>query len=152
MGKVVYKYIEPPTTPEKSVTFVRDVLFPMLGEYWDSLGESVYNKKMAFNILTFIQMWSLGSLVVVVAYENSTPVGFLLGTRYVPLLYEAAVVQTELCYSARPEVKNGLYEYLTTVVGFMNVNELWFDKDATYELSGEWKKRNEFVLTRYVKE
>lgn len=148
---ITYKYIDPPREPNDAVVVMRDTLMPLIQEYWDTKGKSVYGRDLQFNVLTFIQMWSMGSMVVVIAYEDDKPVGFLLGVRFVPLMYDSVAVQTEVCYGKRAEIEQGLFQYLTTIIHFMNINEVWVNSEALSDVTLEWPKHNTFTTTRYVK-
>lgn len=149
---VTYQYIDPPRTPEKSVDFMQNTFVPLLREYWDTRGKQIYNVDMQFNLLTFIQMWTMGSLVIIIAYDDNKPVGFFLGVRFVPILFDAAAVQTELYYGKTKEIEEGLFDYLMKIVGFMNINEIWLDSDGSRQINIPWTKRNSYTVTRYTKE
>lgn len=152
MGKIEYKYIDPPRNTEKAIDFMKNVMLPMLREYWEAEGKNIYEAEMSFNILTFIQMWNMGSLLIIIAYEDSKPVGFFIGVRFTPLLFDAAAVQVEIYYAHSKEIEDGIFDYLMKIVGFMNLNEIWLSKDPGQNPHIPWTKKNSFTVTRYVKE
>lgn len=149
---ITYKYIDPPATPEKGVQFMQDTLLPLLREYWQKKGKELYNKDMNFNVLTFVQMWFLGSLVPVIAYEDDKPVGFFIGVRFVPILYDANTLQAEVWYAPTPEIEQGMFDYLMTIIGFMNINEIRIETTEPHAPSIPWRKVDTAVTTRHIKE
>ena len=152
MGKIVYKYIDPPRGSEKATIFFRDTLIPLLHKYWDERGEKLYGAPFSLNIVPLVQTWMGNNLVLVVAYDNDQPVGFLFGVKFVPMLYNSVVLQTEIFYGQTREIEEGMVKYLSTILQFMNVNELWVNTAQGAFALGKWHQKGDFKLSRYVKE
>lgn len=153
MGKITYKYIDPPRTAEQSIAFMRDTFIPLINEYWKVKGEKTYHARQQINILSLVQMWTMGSLLIIVAYDGDKPCGFFLGVRFTPLLFDATAVQAEVYYAPDPDVEKGLFEYLMNIIHFMDINEVWIHAEAQQELGRmPWPMRNDFHIRRYVKE
>lgn len=151
MSKIRYDYVDMPKTTEEAVKFIQSTLTPLVSEYWTEHGSKIYEKPLQFNIMSFIQMWMLGGCVLIVAYDDTTPVGFLLGVRFTPMLFKAAVIQTEVWYGRTPDVERGLFEYLTSITKFMDVNEIWVMSDVGGHVTIPWEKRNTFTLDQFVR-
>lgn len=148
---VTYKFIDTPATPDKSIEFMQNTLMPLLIEYWKKQGKSIYNKELNFNIITFVQMWSMGSIVPIIAYEDGKPVGFFIGVRFVPMMYDAVALQAEVWYAPTPEIEQGMFDYLMTIIGFMNINEVRIETtDNSPKIS--WRKVTTLTTTRHIKE
>lgn len=152
MGKIVYKYIDPPRGTEKAIEFFRDTLIPLLHKYWEKRGEKLYDAPFHLNVVPLVQTWMGNSLVLVVAYDDGKPVGFLFGVKFVPMLYNSVVLQTEIFYGETKDIETGMVTYLSTIIPFMNVNELWVNAaQETFTLSG-WHRKGEIKLSRFMKE
>lgn len=151
MSKIRYEYMDMPKTTEQAVSFMQNQLMPLIDEYWDKRGKDIYEKPLRFNVMSFVQMWMLGGCVLVMAYDGDKPVGFLLGIRFTPILFKAAVVQTEVWYGVTDEVERGLFEYLSTITKFMDVEEIWVMSDVGSEAHMNWNKRATFTVDQYVR-
>lgn len=152
MSGITYKYIDPPATAEKAVAFLQNTLVPLLDEYWSADGEPVYGKPIQFNILTFAQMWNMGSLVIITAEEDKKPVGLYIGVRFVPIMYKANALQTEVLYGQTEGVRQGLCDYLMTIVSFMNIDEIRAsDEFGKKHPELAWEKKEVHRVQRYVK-
>lgn len=152
MGKIVYKYIDPPRNTEKAATLFRDTIIPLLHRYWEERGAKLYGAPFNLNIVPLMQTWMGNNLVLVIAYDDDKPVGFMFGVKFVPMLYNSVVLQSEIFYGETSEIEEGMFKYLGTIVPFMNVNELWLSvPPGAFTMSG-WHQKGEFKLSRYVKE
>ena len=151
MSKVVYKYIEEPREHSDAIEFMQKTLMPMLNEYWAQRGKSMYGCDMSFNVLTFTQMWIMGSLLIIIAYEDDKPGGFFIGVRFVPLLYNATAVQAEVYYGRTREIQDGLFKYLMNIIGFMGINEIWISSEVPGDATVPWPKKHSFTVDRHVK-
>lgn len=149
---ITYKYIDPPATPEKGIEFMQNTMLPLLREYWEKKGKDLYNKDMNFNVITFVQMWFMGSLVPVIAYDGDKPIGFFIGVRFVPILYDANALQAEVWYAPTQEIEQGMFDYLMTIVGFMNITEVLIETEEPNAPTIKWRKMNTKVTTRHIKE
>lgn len=149
-----YEYIDTPKTTEDALTFMQHTLMPLIEEGWEKHGRQIYNEPLTFNVTSFVQMWMFGGLVVVAAYEGNQPVGYLFGIRFVPIPFKANVLQTEMWYGKTDEIEAGLFDYLLTIIKFMDIKEVRMTSDVhkMRELPTPWTQVNKFELYRYVKE
>ncbi len=153
MGKLTYKYIDPPRGTDKATELFRDTLIPLMHTYWEQRGEKLYGAPFHLNIVPLVQSWMGNSLVLIVAYDDGAPVGFLFGVKFVPMLYNAVVLQAEVFYGPTEEVEKGMITYLSTIIPFMNVNELRVNtlSGGSFSLPG-WQSTGDAKMLRYVKE
>lgn len=147
-----YKFIEPPRDNQKAVAFMQDTMMPLLMEYWEKEGLSQFKRTFNFNVVSFVQMWLMGSLLIIIAYDNGKPAGFILGLRFVPVLFDARALQIEVSYTPTEELRKGIYEYLMTIVGFMGIDELWADPESLPDGVVTWPVASGYSVTRYVKD
>lgn len=152
MGNIVCKYIDPPRQPEKAIAFFKDTFIPLVTKYWETKGKSFYGAPLALNLVPLAQTWLSGSLVMVLAYDDKTPIGFFCGVRFIPMLYNTVVLQGEVYYGPTPEIEQKIINYVGTIIKFMNVSEFWLNEgDRKYDISG-WDRKNTITLTRFLKE
>lgn len=147
-----YKYIDPPKSPEKAVEFLKDTLMPLVQDYWDAEGKQYYNRDLYFSILSFIQIWNMGSMCIIIAYDKERPVGFLLGIKFTPLMYNTNALHTEVVYAPTPEIREGILNYLYTIVRFMDISEVWVRDGKTQTPPPGWKLEPMRPVVRLVKE
>lgn len=122
---VVCKYINPPKKVEDSEKFLQEFI-PLLTEYWETKGKAEYKgEELSLNVLSFVQMWRLGSLCILMAYEDNKPCGFLLGVRFRPMFYEANAFQIQDWYAPTPEVKDVIFKHLDEMLPLMNIHEVF---------------------------
>ena len=152
MSNIVYKYLETPKTPEIAVDTMQNIIAPLFEKYWQERGKQGFNRPLDFNVLTFVQMWLMGSLLMIVAYEDNKPVGFFVGVRFTPLMFKATAVQAEVYYGPTKEIEDGLFKYLMNIVGFMDIDEVWINYGAQGNATVPWPKKNSFTVERFVKE
>ena len=117
---IVCKYIEPPTDTAQATEFIRDVVAPLIAKYWEKEERDICGKDLSFSVVPFIQMWLLDSLMIVVAYEDDVPIGIVLGTKFVPMFYQAKVLQIEAAYGP----VSTIMDYILTIIGFMGITEI----------------------------
>lgn len=147
-----YKYIDPPQSPEKAIDFLQHTLVPLLHEYWESEGKKIYNCEMYFNVLTFVQIWNMGSMAIIIAYDGDKPAGFMLGVKFTPIMYNANALHTELLYAPTPEIRTGILNYLYTIVRFMDINEVWVRDGGDTPPPDGWRTEHMQPVVRLIKE
>lgn len=153
MGKITCKYMDPPRKTDTCLEFLRDTLVPLIQKYWNEAGQKRYGEPLAINMIPLAQAWLGGSLVVVIVYDDDRPVGFFLGVRFIPMLYSAVVLQSEVFYAPTAEIQYKMFKYVLDIIQFMNVTELWLNTDTPINLpSVSWKKKPDMGLVRYAKE
>jgi hypothetical protein len=122
---IKYEYIEPKREPEQALKFLSEFLFPLIQDFWKETGSAYFKSEVwDLPIIEFAQFWMENKLIVITAEENSIPLGFLLGARVRPLLYQAQVLQVEIWYGKTEEVRQGLFKYLESVFKFLQVDRM----------------------------
>lgn len=133
---VRYKFEECPKDPAEVSRILSDVVFPLFKECWDIEGKKFYGKDTEFefgerNAVAFMRAWQGGLLNILVAYDEGTPVGFLLALHHVPLMYSATVLHVEVCYASVQKVKYGLYDLLGQLLPILSPDEVMIpERDA----------------------
>ncbi len=148
-----YKYLSTPTDEKQAVEMMQTTIMPMLQKYWDSVGNKKFEKPIDFKILTFVHLWLVGGLYLAIAEDASKqPCGILLGVRFVPMMYEAKVLQVEALYGEDKEVEEGLVKYTMTVLPFMELNEIWLNVPQDVDKVVTWPEKQSFNIRRFVKD
>lgn len=119
------KFVERPRTFDEGVDILEKDLFPLLREYWDKEGRRIYNRELSFNASAFINLWVSNGLILIIAYEDKKAVGFMIGIRFQPMLYQTHALQVENIYGKTPEVKQAVLDYMTSLLPMLFVEEVW---------------------------
>lgn len=143
------EYIDKPKDTDTAIAFLQETLMPMIFTYWQERGQNVYDKNFDFNILAFINMWMVGSIELIVAYEDDKPVGFLLGVRFTAMLFRENVVQLEAWYGEREEIERELFAYLERIAKFQDVGEIWLTNDTGSPGYCSWPVSHNFKMVQY---
>lgn len=150
---ISYKYVPPIQDVNKVTKFFSEDLLPLITQYWNQRGKHIYNRELQLNLIALIQMWQIGGLLIIVAYDGDKPVGILLGVNFTPLWYGARVSQIEVCFGLTEAIERGLFDYLKQHLDFFNLTEIWVSSEATdYPLSIDWTKCKQLSITRYTRE
>ena len=97
------------------------------------------------NLLSFVQTWAMGSTLITMAYDDDKPVGVLIGLRYSHLFYTGATMQVIALYGEKPEVEQGLLDYVSSLIPAMSIDTIAIDSDGCKDMAvpGMEKKRVE---------
>lgn len=144
-----YEYLEPDQKLSDCAPIVATQILPLMQLYWKERGENVYKQPFMFNVEAFINQFWAGCFTIVVAYEEDTPVGFLLGIKFVPMCFRRNVIQIEEIYGPSPEIEKGMLEYLCNILKFQDLKELWVQNIPGVELP--WNKLGTITTTRYAR-
>ena len=130
---------------QKFIDKLRDEVFPMLDKWWKAYGMKETGRILDINLLSFVQTWAMGSTLITMAYDNDKPVGVLIGLRYSHLFYTGATMQVIALYGEKPEVEQGLLDYVSSLVPAMSIDTIAIDSDGCKDMTvpGMEKKRIE---------
>ena len=130
---------------QKFIDKLRDEVFPMLDKWWKAYGMKETGRILDINLLSFVQTWAMGSTLITMAYDNDKPVGVLIGLRYSHLFYTGATMQVIALYGEKPEVEQGLLDYVSSLVPAMSIDTVAIDSDGCKDMTvpGMEKKRIE---------
>ena len=130
---------------QKFIDKLRDEVFPMLDKWWKAYGMKETGRILDINLLSFVQTWAMGSTLITMAYDNDKPVGVLIGLRYSHLFYTGATMQVIALYGEKPEVEQGLLDYVSSLVPAMSIDTVAIDSDGCKDMTvpGMEKKRVE---------
>ena len=130
---------------QKFIDKLRDEVFPMLDKWWKAYGMKETGRILDINLLSFVQTWAMGSTLITMAYDNDKPVGVLIGLRYSHLFYTGATMQVIALYGEKPEVEQGLLDYVSSLVPAMSIDTIAIDSDGCKDMTvpGMEKKRVE---------
>ena len=116
---------------QKFIDKLRDEVFPMLDKWWTTYGaEHNGREKLDINLLSFVQTWAMGSAFIAMAYDNDKPVGIFIGLRYSNMFYAGSTMQVAALYGDTAEIKEGLVDYVSSLVPAMMIDEVAVDSDA----------------------
>ena len=130
---------------QKFIDKLRDEVFPMLDKWWKAYGMKETGRILDINLLSFVQTWAMGSTLITMAYDNDKPVGVLIGLRYSHLFYTGATMQVIALYGEKPEVEQGLLDYVSSLIPAMSIDTIAIDSDGCKDMAvpGMEKKRVE---------
>lgn len=137
--------IQTPAQGQKFIDRLRDEVFPMLDKWWVAYGMKETGRIMDINLLSFVQTWAMGSTLITMAYEDDKPVGVLIGLRYSHLFYTGSTMQVIALYGERPDVEQGLLDYVSSLIPAMSIDTIAIDSDGCKDMAvpGMEKKRVE---------
>ena len=148
--------LDPVDNPADAVERLRSAIADIYQEAWDKQLKPTYKRNFSLNVHIFAQLWYQKALKVFIAYDTQrNPVGFLIGTVYRPLSYDASVFQVETWYARDgEETKNQLFEYASNALRFIGCDEVLVmdTPEDTVPLMPKWKESHRFTMHRYTKE
>lgn len=148
-----YKFIEKPDNIDNAATVILQDIMPLLEECWAARGEQFYGVPLRFNMAAFASLWTTNGIVVVLAYDEAEPekpIGLFMGLIVIPMMRDVPAMQCELCYSKRPEVCQGLYNYVrNSVMNIHGIDELITDQDIYDGPTEGFTEINSFRRIRY---
>jgi hypothetical protein len=123
---ITYEYVEPKRTPDEATRFLKDVLFPLCAEFWDSGGRQYFGAdRWDVPLIEFIEMWMGGTLVIIAAADGQGAAqGFLIGGLVRPFFYQAKILKIEVWYGRTPEVERGLFAHLASILKYFSVDRV----------------------------
>ena len=145
LAKPGFDDIQTPAQGQKFIDRLRDEVFPMLDKWWAAYGMRETGRMLDINLLSFVQTWAMGSTLITMAYEDDKPVGVLIGLRYSHLFYTGATMQVIALYGEKPEVEQGLLDYVSSLIPAMSIDTIAIDSDGCKDMvfPGMYKKRVE---------
>lgn len=145
LAKPGFEDIQTPAQGQKFIDRLRDEVFPMLDKWWVAYGMRETGRMLDINLLSFVQTWAMGSTLITMAYEDDKPVGVLIGLRYSHLFYTGATMQVIALYGDKPEVEQGLLDYVSSLIPAMSIDTIAIDSDGCKDMAvpGMEKKRVE---------
>lgn len=145
-----YKFIKRPEDVEKAGKLLTEQIMPLLAEYWEKRGKSFFHAEQVFRVDTFVNLWMVNGLVLIMAYDSEIPVGVFIGLKMTPMMFNRQVMQVETCYGKTPEAEQGLYDFLDSIMGILGIDELWVFTDTNPEpRNSNWRKLTAAPVVRY---
>lgn len=142
---------EPSGDVDKSLQDLAQTFAPLYGKAWVKDKQEHYEGK-AFdpNIAALARMWLDKVYKIFIAYDGQEAVGYLTGTVFRPLPYQASVFQIDDWFG--PE--SDLIDYMKTAIRFIGCDEIWVTDlpDRVPNLGdSRWKTGGTFTMKRWVK-
>lgn len=155
MKRYTYDLFEPSNNNDESLERLTREFAPLHMKSWEEVKKRHYNKSYDLNVSAFAALWLNKSLKIFMAYEETRPVGYLIGFHFRPMQYQANVFQVEDWYaSGDKEVEEGLFEYMYEGLRFLGVDEVLMtvgSSETPPDLGPAWKMANTFKQVRYVR-
>ncbi len=155
MKRYTYDLFEPSDNNDESLDRLSKEFAPLHVKSWEKVKHRHYNKAYDLNVAAFASLWLSKSLKIFIAYEETTPVGYLMGFLFRPMQYQATVFQVEDWYTGNNrEMEEGLFDYMYEGLRFMGVDEVLLSVGANetpMNLGPGWKIANTFKQVRYVR-
>lgn len=127
MTAMRYVFLEKPKTAEDVAHLLGNEIIPIFKEYWDNCGEKFHGRPFGFDeqgSLSFMRAWVSGAVLMVMAYEDDKPVGFIVMAKLLPLLYQSSILHIDSYYGRSPEILRGLFNFLKSVLGVLSPDEV----------------------------
>lgn len=120
-----YDYVEPSSDPLKATGFLTDNFLPLLDEFWTARGAEYYQAEhWDMQAVDFTHLWMNRTLVLIMAYDDDRPAGFILAAQIRPFLQARRALQIEQWYGQSAEVEAGLFKYLGEIFRFFQADSL----------------------------
>lgn len=144
-----------PTSIEGSFRLLTDVLMPLYNEYWQTICKPLYDVEFSPKAEAFMSIWATGIGKVLIAYRDDKPVGFLVGTVYRPMQFDATVLHVQDYYCDHDnEVMHSLFTKLDEIARILSCTEIWFEKcdhDVRPMINSSWRAKNIIEMTRFTR-
>lgn len=112
-----------PKDGEAAGAFFANEFGPLLQKYWERETERT-GTPHGLDVPSFMAAWEQKGIILIMAYEGDTPVGFLLAYQYRPLFIMQTVLNVERWYAATEGVDAALFDFLLTVLPVMNIDHV----------------------------
>lgn len=112
-----------PKTGEAAGEFFATQLGPLLERHWDKETTRT-GIPHGLDVPSFLAAWEQKGILVIMAYNAETPVGFLIAYKFRPLFFLRTILNVERWYADTPEVEKDMFDYLVTVVPVMGVDQV----------------------------
>ena len=152
-----YDLLEPSSDANESLDRLTSIFAPLYTKSWmDKKAAVLGNPRFDMNVNAFAGMWLSKALRIFIAYEDNTPVGYLMGLAFRPLTHQSSVFHIEDWYAKHDSrvVLCGLFDFAQDALRFMGTDELWVSRspDAIYPgLRDSWKRKGETIIDKYGK-
>lgn len=127
---IEYRTLKTPDDEAVALVTMQDFM-GLLAEYWHKNGKSVYGKPLALEAQQFAHAWTYGSIIIMMAYEDGKPVGFLMGVMNRAITHDSKMLQIEKWYGKTPEIERGLLNHL-----YSRLNDLQRTEVVVPEIDG----------------
>jgi hypothetical protein len=112
-----------PKTGEGAGEFFTSHIGPLLQKHWDAETERT-GISHGLDVPSFLAAWEQKGILVIMAYEGETPVGFLIAYKFRPLFFLQTVLNVERWYAESPDIERQLFDYLLTVLPVMGIDQV----------------------------
>ena len=146
-----YDLIEPPADPTKAIEFLTKDFLPLVDEFWNARGREYFGvEHWSIQAPDFTQLWLNQSVILILAYEDDKPAGFIIAAHLQPLFYQQRQLQVDQWYGRTEEIKKGLFKYLFDNFKFFRAELLTapdYDGDIPWGLDWPGKVRAPKLIT-----
>ena len=149
-----YDLIDPPADPTKAIEFLTTDFLPLVEEFWKAKGQKFFGvDQWSIQAPDFTQLWLNQSVVLIMAYEDDKPAGFIIAAHLQPLFYQQRQLQVDQWYGRTEEIQRGLFKYLFSNFKFFQAEALVVPEYKDWETQslgwpGEVQARISAVYTR----
>lgn len=117
------KIMQFPRTEADVHKFFTEELGPLLVRHWDEETART-GQPHGLDVPAFMAAWEQRGIMVIMAFDGDTPVGFMLVYVFRPLFLNSTVMQVERWYAAQDGVDKDMFDYLTAIVPAMGVSQI----------------------------
>lgn len=112
-----------PKTGEEAGEFFNTQLGPLLERHWDEETKRT-GVPHGLDVPSFLAAWEQKGVLVIMAYKDETPVGFMIAYKFRPLFFMRTVLNVERWHATTTEAEKEMFDYLATVVPVMGVDQV----------------------------
>jgi hypothetical protein len=117
--------VEAPADGTKAVEFLTGEFLPLVEEFWQRRGREFFRvDHWKLQALDFTQLWMDQRVILVMAYEDDKPAGFILAAQIQPLFYPQRQLHVDQWYDRSQEIEEAMFQYLLDHIKFLQVDAL----------------------------
>jgi hypothetical protein len=123
-------------SPEEIGNYLVKNYLPIFDEFWKVRGAKYYraerwNPEMAQGLYSLMHA---KSMVLALAFDGLTPVGFVMGATIKPIIHNKAMLSIECWYGRSSEVEEALFNYLADGLAFMQVDQIAIPRYSSHAI------------------
>jgi hypothetical protein len=140
-----------PKTGEEAGEFFTSQIGPLLQKHWDTETTRT-GIPHGLDVPSFLAAWEQKGILIVMAYDGTTPVGFLIAYKFRPLFFMKTVLNVERWFAEDVTVEDDMFSYLMTVVPVMGVDQVHVveHEGQAVPVFLETDQKDTYTMTRLV--
>ncbi|EET3989887.1 hypothetical protein ABL236_003809 [Escherichia coli] len=117
------KIMQYPKTADEMERFFTKVIGPLLVRHWAEEDQRT-GQPHGLDVPAFLAAWEQRGVMVIMAFEGDTPVGFMFVYVFRPLFLAGTVMQVERWHAEHDGVDKEMFDYLSAIAPAMGINHI----------------------------